>query len=217
MKKWREENKDYRVQYSIENADRIAQKNKEWCARNRPIVRAHKRKWYAKHKDSVLAYHKQHYEANKDRLLAEMRAYQKAIRPKRTAYENEYRRERAKSDPAFLISRRLRARARIAFTRRGQEKRLSTSDLLGCTYEAARQHIEARFIEGMSWENHGEWHIDHIQPIAGFDLSKEEECRAAFHYTNLQPLWAQDNLAKGKKSEGWQKHENLAPRVKHTA
>jgi hypothetical protein len=51
----------------------------------------------------------------------------------------------------------------------------------------------------MNWENQGEWHIDHILPCASFDLTKEEEQRKCFHYTNLQPLWAKDNMIKGSK------------------
>ena len=71
-------------------------------------------------------------------------------------------------------------------------------NLLGCTIQEARNHIEKQFIDGMSWENYGKWHIDHIKPCASFDLTKENDQRKCFHYTNLQPLWAKDNLVKGK-------------------
>lgn len=58
-------------------------------------------------------------------------------------------------------------------------------------------HLEAQFAPGMTWENRGEWHVDHIRPLASFDLTDPEQLRTASHYTNLQPLWASDNLAKG--------------------
>lgn len=72
---------------------------------------------------------------------------------------------------------------------------------LGCSIEALKQHIESQFTEGMSWDNYGEWHIDHIKPLSKFDLSNKEQFKAACHYTNLQPLWAKDNLSKGAKIE----------------
>jgi len=77
----------------------------------------------------------------------------------------------------------------------------STISLLGCSVIEFREYIEVKFKPGMMWSNHGTkgWHIDHIKPIASFNLSKEAEQTKCFHYTNLQPLWAVDNLKKGKK------------------
>jgi hypothetical protein len=70
-------------------------------------------------------------------------------------------------------------------------------EILGASYAAAKAHIESKFKEGMNWVNHGAWHIDHIVPIAMFDLNDRGQLLAASHYTNLQPLWARDNLRKG--------------------
>ena len=67
---------------------------------------------------------------------------------------------------------------------------------VGCTSEKLRKHLEEQFENGMTWENIGKWHIDHIKPCAKFDLNLEEEKHKCFHYTNLQPLWAVDNLKK---------------------
>ena len=69
--------------------------------------------------------------------------------------------------------------------------------LLGCSIEECRKHLESKFEEEMSWQNHGEWHIEHRRPCASFDLTNEEEQKMCFHYTNLQPMWAPDNLSKG--------------------
>ena len=70
-----------------------------------------------------------------------------------------------------------------------------TTDILGCSYNEAREYIGNQFREGMSWDNYGEWHIDHIKPLA-LAKTKEETYRLC-HYTNLQPLWAIENLQKG--------------------
>jgi hypothetical protein len=75
----------------------------------------------------------------------------------------------------------------------------SFDEILGCTIREAREHFEQKFEPGMSWQNHGEWHIDHIRPLASFDLTDSKEREKAGHYTNLQPLWAKDNLSKGCK------------------
>ncbi len=83
----------------------------------------------------------------------------------------------------------------------GNSKTGHTIELLGCSVEYLRQHLENLFIEDMSWDNYGKygWHIDHIIPLSYFDMSDPEQQKRAWHYTNLQPLWAKDNLIKGNR------------------
>ncbi len=78
-------------------------------------------------------------------------------------------------------------------------RKCSMMNLVGCSAKELREHLESQFTEGMTWDNYGEWHVDHIRPCASFDLSCVEQQRECFHYTNLQPLWAKDNLSKGSK------------------
>lgn len=79
-------------------------------------------------------------------------------------------------------------------------KAATTMKLLGCSREVLLAHLEAQFQDGMTWENYGEWHIDHKRPCASFDLSDPEQQKACFHYSNLQPLWGIENL---RKNDSW--------------
>jgi hypothetical protein len=76
---------------------------------------------------------------------------------------------------------------------------MRTEELLGCTISFFIKHLEKHFRPGMSWENYGKWHIDHIIPCAAFDLGDPSQQRQCFHYTNLRPLWAIQNLKKHHK------------------
>ena len=103
------------------------------------------------------------------------------------------------TDPEFKLIHTLRGRVRSALKTKNAKKNMRTLDLTGCTISFLMEFLEKKFIEGMTWENHGDWHIDHIKPISLFNLLNEEEQKKCFHYTNLQPLWAADNLSKSNK------------------
>ena len=122
--------------------------------------------------------------------------------PQVRAYHAAYNRERMATDAAFKCATRIRQRITkaIKLHGRGASKTGSSLLYLGCSGEQASIYLEAAFVTGMSWENYGkEWHIDHIIPVASFDLTLESEKHKAFHFTNLQPLWAIDNMRKGAK------------------
>ena len=101
------------------------------------------------------------------------------------------------------ISRKLKVDLRCRLNRalKGNYKAGSAVRDLGCSVEEFKAHLESQFLPGMSWNNHtiGGWHIDHIEPLSKFNLSDIEELKQACHYSNLQPLWAKDNLKKGDK------------------
>lgn len=118
---------------------------------------------------------------------------------------NEARRVRRATLPTSgVIADRLRTLIRNSFRRRGLLKHTKTTALLGCSLVEFREHLERQFVDGMTWNNYGNgharWNIDHIVPLSSFDLTSEDEQRAAFHYTNCQPLWALDNMRKANKS-----------------
>ena len=105
--------------------------------------------------------------------------------------------ERMENDPIYNFKVRLRKRIRESIKRRGYTKKSKTYDILGIDFMGFRSHIENLFLEGMTWDNHGEWHYDHIIPLCS--ATTYEEVIKLNHYTNFQPLWAEDNLKKGSK------------------
>ena len=112
----------------------------------------------------------------------------------------EWMRKKLSSDPAFAILHRLRARTSMAIREIKTAKKLcNTMQLVGCTTDELMLHLQSQFKPGMAWNNRHLWHIDHIRPCASFDLLDAEQQRQCFHYTNLQPLWAMENLSKGSK------------------
>lgn len=78
--------------------------------------------------------------------------------------------------------------------RQGYSKHGKTHQILGCSFEELKRHIEKQFTKGMKWSNYGDWHIDHRIPIASANSATELEY--LLHYMNLQPMWADENLAK---------------------
>jgi hypothetical protein len=113
----------------------------------------------------------------------------------------DYHRRRAASDPSFRLASTLRRRLRDAL--KGKSKSASTRRLLGTTFDGVRKHLESRFLPGMSWDNYGAWHVDHVIPCAAFELTNPTHQQLCFHYKNLQPLWAEDNLRKSASLPDW--------------
>jgi hypothetical protein len=109
-------------------------------------------------------------------------------------YSKEQSRKR-RSDIKNRIRLNLGTRLYLAV----QKKHGNTMELTGCSKDELFEYIESKFTEGMNWENYGKWHIDHIKPCASFDLTRVEEQKKCFHWKNLQPLWAIDNMKKGAK------------------
>ena len=115
--------------------------------------------------------------------------------PEGKAHRAAVHKQRYQNDPQYRIGRRLRKNLYDILRRRPNK-----IDLIGCTKQFLRGYLESQFKDGMSWENYGSgWQVDHKIPLAAFDLTDEAQQMKAFHYSNLQPLWAKDNAAKGSK------------------
>ena len=148
----------------------------------------------------IKEYDREYRKNNKDAILNKYLKWSENNRDHTRTYMREYQKNRRHNDPKFKILGNLRCRIHLAIKNKSGEKAQSSINLLGCTIEELHEFLEAEFEEGMTWENMGEWHVDHIRPCASFNLEDPEEQKKCFHWTNLQPLWAIDNIRKGAKT-----------------
>ena len=120
---------------------------------------------------------------------------------------NKYKKHRYETDMDFRLRQCLSGRLRDYVKIENKSLTEYSRELIGCSIEFLKQYLEKQFTKGMSWDNYGNpngdhtncWHIDHIKPCVSFDLTQENQQKECFHYTNLQPLWAKDNISKGAK------------------
>jgi len=182
-----EAKKKYFVEYRLKNKDRLNAYHREYY--KRPDAKQKKQEYALKTREDRLEYLKEYRQrpGNKEKF--------------NNYFKNWYK-ERSKKDPHFKIKCRLSHRVYLALKSNGIVKSKKTLKLLGCTMAELWQHLESKFQSGMTKENYGKWHVDHIRPCASFDLTKIREQEKCFHYTNLQPLWAKDNVSKGAKWNG---------------
>ena len=195
-KAWREANKEKRKEY-----------NKAWHEANKERIKEKAKAYREANREEILKkqkeYNKAYYEANKEKLKSwreanreERNKKNKAWREANRDYQKEYDKERRKTDPLFKLKKNLRCASWRAF--KGQTKNVTTEKLLGCSYNDFKDYITAQFVGNMSWDNYGQiWQVDHIIPLATIeDVSQTELISSLCHFSNLQPLFAQDNILK---------------------
>jgi RecA-family ATPase len=170
----------------------------------RKCAKQNGKKYYSENKNEIKKYQKEFYKKNNEYILNrvtnyrelnidKIRDYDKKRRLKRKGYLNNYSKTRRESDFLFKISSNLRNRINKFI----KNKSKSTENIIGITFDELKIYLEKKFSSGMSWDNYGKWHIDHIKPLSS--AKTESEIYELCHYSNLQPLWAEDNLKKGSK------------------
>jgi len=174
--------KECNNKYKRDNKKSISESNKNYRKDNKESISESNKNYRKNNVESVAKRDKEKYFKNKKSIMEQSR-----IRMN----------NRRNTDPAFKLLGNLRNRLWYAI--KGNTKSARTMELIGCTVEYLMLYLENQFTEGMTWENYGEWHIDHIVPCASFDFTKEEEQFKCFNYKNLQPLWAEDNFKKRDK------------------
>ncbi len=198
-----------RIQY-LKNREKRLAAQKEYYAANRNARIEYNKQYAEKNKESICAQRKQHRAINSDQRKEAMRQwylknadyakqqakeYRIANKDKTREWHKAYRKERMTADPIYALAIKIRSLIGVKFATGGYTKRSRTHEILGCSYPDFKLHIERQFADGMSWDNHGKWHLDHIVPVA--TATCEDDVIRLNHYANFQPLWAEDNLRKG--------------------
>jgi hypothetical protein len=201
---WYKRNKQKISNYYFDNKDKIKTQRKQ---REKTLESKEKRKKYhteycLKNKEKIRAYrkscHARYYQTEKIKRSKYASNYFKRIDVKNRI--NAKRKERKAKDIDFRFRVNLRISTLNRIKAGGGKKDCEITELLGCSIEDVRRHIEQQWLPGMTWENHAKngWHIDHIKPCNTFNLADPEQQKQCFHYTNLRPLWAVDNLSRPK-------------------
>ena len=177
-----EHEKDVRKKYYINNIEKIKEKNKEYVKKNEEHLKKYRREYYEKNKEKISEQKKKY-----------AKQHQKEITLKR--------KEKRHNDEKYYYEIYLRNKINNYLYRYGKiKKKNNVQEILGCSYEYFKKYIESKFVDGMSWENRGKWHLDHIIPLAS--AKNYDDLVRLNHYTNFQPLWAYDNYKKGKNIKG---------------
>lgn len=195
-------NKEKRLKYSLENAEKIKQRTRDFNKKNPN----HGKEYRIKNKDRRREFQRAYRLKDPKATVEKRRKYNLKYKNKIKEYNrsnrlkiNAYHVERRKKDIEYKIICILRGRIKSAIAK--GYKKGSSLELLGCTIDFFKKYISSKFQVGMSWDNYGVygWHVDHIIPCSSFNLLDESQQKKCFHYTNLQPLWAADNLRKSNK------------------
>ena len=161
-------------------------------------VRQYKQSQYAKDKEKILMRAKNRYQQNKQPRIAYAAEYQRKHSKKIYQRQKVALQQKLQDSPWLTIHFRLRAGISGALMRVGASKKNSrTMSIVSCTTEEFKAHIEKQFLPNMTWHNRDQWHIDHITPISKAQC--EQDVIALYHFTNLRPLWAADNIRKSNK------------------
>lgn len=178
------------------------ERNAKYYQKNSEKVKELKAKYYQKKSEKLKEYQAKYRRENPEKLKELKAKYYQENCEKIHAYT----RKRYKNDENFRIAKLLRNRLCKSLKSQSAKKSKRTLELAGCRIDELWKHLEKQFKDGMTRQNQGEWHIDHIKPCSLFDLTDPEQQKECFNYKNLQPLWAIDNIKKGNK---WQAPEAL--------
>lgn len=168
----------HKKQYNLKNRDKQLKQKQEYYKKNIEKLRKDRRNYYKQNKSKLRLKYKNYYDKNKKFIINKQCIYRKTN---------------------IQAKIRNNLRRRFSLSIKNNWKFGSAIKDLGCSIDFFKTYIESKWIQGMSWNNYGQWHFDHIKPLSSFDLTKREEIILACHYTNIQPLWAKDNLSKGAK------------------
>jgi len=162
---------------------------KEYYQNNKEERKEYNRQYHKNNREKLLEYHKQYYQNNKESMAER---------------QKQYNNDKYNNNPTFRLRHNVRRLILHALDRNnGSKHGESVMKYLPYTIEQLKEHLESQFVEGMSWENRTEWHLDHVKPqsLLPYDSMSHPNFQKCWALSNLQPLWAADNMSKGNKFE----------------
>lgn len=184
---------EYKATARTAHPEKFRARTARWRDANPEKCKAYSAKRYRESKEAFIAQIAKWREANMDRVKQSDLDWKRS--PEGRAWRRRYANKRHAENIQARLATLIRNRVRKAL--KGENKSQSAVDSLGCSLDEAIAYLASQFVCGMSWDNHGKWHIDHIRPLASFDLTDPAQFAQACHYTNLQPLWGSHNQSKG--------------------
>lgn len=191
----------YNKKYREENKVKISETNRKYREENKVSIAEYQKIYREENKVSNGEYQKIYQEENRERKRKVGRLYAAKHKDKKREYDRIYQRERRKIDPKYRLRKNTRTAVYTCLKEANVSKYRSTFDILGYTIEELMSHLENLFTDGMTWDNYGKWHLDHKIPMVLFEFESVEDdgFKECWKLSNLQPLWAYDNLSKGDK------------------
>ena len=171
------------------------QKVKKYYSKNPEEILLRQKQHNSEHKDEINLKSRQYYSEHRKENSLRAKVYNLSHKEETRIRHKKYENNKLKTDAFFRIKKFLRSRVRAALKSQGVKKSLHTIELLGCTAKFYQNYLKSHFKIGMTMENNGKrkWHQHHPKQISSFDLSKVEEQKKAFHYTNVVPMWEDEH------------------------
>ena len=193
-KKYYQDNKDYFEKFKRDWNSNNPNYMKEYYQDNKEKIKEYNKGYYLNNKEIILNNNSRYYFLNKESVIKRLSIYYYNNRELKLEYNKKYMRLKYKNYP-YLFAHRNILKRHLKYTNVAKSSR--TTELLGYSPTDLKLHIESLFIDNMTWDNYGEWHIDHIKPISKFE--KTDDTSIVNSLENLRPLWAIDNLKKSNK------------------
>ena len=199
-------------EYRDNNPEKVSDTKKRCYYAKKEQYAANKKAYYQKNRESILEKSAKYRVANKEKIRTRNLAYkaanremlskkqveyQRRVADKRREYIKKYVKERRQTDKLYALRTNIRSRFKFELAKRGESKWIKVNGYLGCSWLELQEYLKSQFTDGMSWGNYGNWHVDHIIPLA--IAENRDELIKLCHHTNLRPLWASDNISKGAK------------------
>lgn len=188
--------KEYFEEYYQQNKEQIKESRKEYYQQNKEQIKESRREYRRQNKEQINEYKKEYREQNKEQI----KEYLKEYKEQNKEQINEYNRNRYATDDNFKTLILCRSMLQRTLKATNSTKDTRTKEMLGYCNEQLKESIESKFLEGMSWNNYGDWHIDHIYPVSRYIKDGVEDPSIINALDNLIPMWAEHNMEKSEKT-----------------